>query len=91
MKQVSGLRRRAPGRSAALPAFVEPMLARPGAVPRDDDWALEVKFDAMRAQLRWDGRAIRLRSRPGRDCTSEFPELGALGEALGGDSRIGPA
>jgi bifunctional non-homologous end joining protein LigD len=59
------------------------MLARPGAVPEGDDWALEVKFDGMRAQLRWDGNSLCLRSRPGRDCTGEFPELGALADALG--------
>jgi hypothetical protein len=74
MKQVSGHGRRAPGRSDALPDL-EPMLARPGAVPRDDGWSLQVKFDGMRAQLRWDGRPIRLRSRPGRGCTSEPPPL----------------
>jgi bifunctional non-homologous end joining protein LigD len=66
-----------------MPRFIEPMLARSGAVPEGDDWALEVKFDGMRAQLRWDGRSLCLRSRPGRDCTGEFPELGALADALG--------
>jgi bifunctional non-homologous end joining protein LigD len=52
-------------------------------VPKDTDWALEVKFDGMRAQLRWDGRSLCVRSRPGRYCTGEFPELGGLAEALG--------
>jgi bifunctional non-homologous end joining protein LigD len=66
-----------------MPRFIEPMLASSGAVPEGDDWALEVKFDGIRAQLRWDGRSLSLRSRPGRDCTSEFPELGAIGGALG--------
>jgi ATP-dependent DNA ligase len=50
-----------------MPRFIEPMLARSGPVPDGDDWALEVKFDSMRAQLRWDGRVLCLRSRPGRD------------------------
>ena len=36
----------------------------------------------MRAQLRSDGRRVTVRSRPGRDCTNEFPELSALGEVL---------
>jgi bifunctional non-homologous end joining protein LigD len=66
-----------------MPRFVEPMLARSGRVPDGDDWALEVKFDGMRAQLRWDGRTLCLRSRPGRDCTAEFPELGPLARAVG--------
>jgi ATP-dependent DNA ligase len=50
------------------------MLARTGPIPVGDGWALEVKFDGMRLQLRGDGRAVCLRSRPGRDCTDEFPE-----------------
>ena len=48
-----------------------------------DGWAVEVKFDGIRLQLRRDGRAIRLRSRPGRDCTEEFPELAPIQTALG--------
>jgi len=58
-----------------LPRFVAPMLARTGPVPVGDTWALEVKFDGMRLLLRRDGCAVCLRSRPGRDCTEEFPEL----------------
>jgi bifunctional non-homologous end joining protein LigD len=54
-----------------------------GAVPEGDDWALEVKFDGMHTQLRWDGRSLCVRSRPGRDRTSEFPELGAIAYTLG--------
>ena len=38
----------------------------------------------MRAQLRYDGRRVCVRSRPGRDCTAEFPELAAIAEALAG-------
>ena len=37
----------------------------------------------MRAQLRYDGRRVCVRSRPGRDCAAEFPELAAIAEALG--------
>jgi ATP-dependent DNA ligase len=59
------------------------MLARSGRFPDGDDWALEVKFDGMRAQLRWDGRTLCLRSRRGRDCTPEFPELRPIAGALG--------
>jgi bifunctional non-homologous end joining protein LigD len=46
---------------------------------------VEVKFDRMRLQLRRDGRAVCLRSRPGRDCSEEFPELAAIAGALGHD------
>ena len=52
-------------------------------MPAGDGWAVEVKFDGMRLQLRSDGRAVCLRSRPGRDCTEEFPELAPIRSALG--------
>ena len=68
-----------------LPRFVAPMLARTGPVPVGGGWAVEVKFDGMRLQLRRDGRAVCLRSRPGRDCSEEFPELAAIAGALGHD------
>jgi bifunctional non-homologous end joining protein LigD len=54
------------------------MLARTAPMPAGDGWAFEVKFDGMRVQLRSDGRAVCLRSRPGRDCTEEFPELALI-------------
>jgi ATP-dependent DNA ligase len=66
-----------------FPRFVAPMLARTGPVPIGGGWAVEVKFDGMRLQLRRDGRAVCLRSRSGRDCTEEFPELASIRRALG--------
>lgn len=57
-----------------LPRFLSPMLASPGSVPAEAGWALEVKWDGIRAQLRFDDRRVCVRSRPGRDCTAEFPE-----------------
>jgi bifunctional non-homologous end joining protein LigD len=66
-----------------LPRFVAPMLAASGPMPVSDGWAVEVKFDGMRLQLRRDGAAVCLRSRPGRDCTEEFPELASIQSALG--------
>jgi bifunctional non-homologous end joining protein LigD len=59
------------------------MLAQTGSAPADQRWAVEVKWDGMRGQLRWDGRRLCVRSRPGRDCTDTFPELAAIGAALG--------
>jgi hypothetical protein len=47
-----------------LPRFIVPMLARTGPVPNGDGWAVEVKFDGMRLQLRRDGRAVCLRPDP---------------------------
>jgi bifunctional non-homologous end joining protein LigD len=59
------------------------MLARIGPIPGGDGWAVEVKFDGMRCQLRREGSSVCLRSRPGRDCTDEFPELAAIQSAVG--------
>jgi bifunctional non-homologous end joining protein LigD len=67
-----------------LPRFLSPMLLRAGKPPETGVWALEVKWDGMRAQVRSDGRRLCLRSRPGRDCTAEFPELEELLDALAG-------
>jgi bifunctional non-homologous end joining protein LigD len=66
-----------------LPLFVDPMLARTGPLPKSEGWAFEVKFDGRRLQLRRDGHAVCLRSRPGGNCTEEFPELAALARVLG--------
>jgi bifunctional non-homologous end joining protein LigD len=66
-----------------LPRFIAPMLARNGPVPAGNGWGVEVKFDGMRLQVRLDGRAVCLRSRPGRDCTEEFPELAPIQGTLG--------
>ena len=60
------------------------MLASAGPAPTEAGWALEVKWDGIRAQLRYDGRRVCVRSRPGRDCTAEFPELAVIAEALDG-------
>ena len=70
-----------------LPRFLEPMLLRPGlpAGARRERWSLELKWDGMRAQLRVSrSGAWCVRSRPGRDCTQQFPELNALAAALAG-------
>ena len=66
-----------------LPRFIAPMLASEGCAPSVEGWALEVKWDGIRAQVRYDGRRVCVRSRPGRDCTDEFPEVVAIGSALG--------
>ena len=59
------------------------MLLTPGPVPNGEAWALEVKWDGCRAQLRYDGRSVSLRTRNGRECSAEFPELAAIAAALG--------
>jgi bifunctional non-homologous end joining protein LigD len=69
-----------------LPRFIEPMLLQTGLPARlADDWALELKWDGLRVQLRVEAaRGWTLRSRPGRDCSAEFPELAELATALRG-------
>ena len=59
------------------------MLLSPGGVPDGDGWVLEVKWDGCRAQLRYDGRSVSLRTRNGRECSGDFPELAAIAAALG--------
>jgi hypothetical protein len=59
------------------------MLLTTGAVPEGDGWALEVKWDGCRAQLRYDGRSVSLRTRHGRECAEDFPELAEIAGVLG--------
>lgn len=67
-----------------LPQAMPPMLAKPGALPRNDgDYAYEIKWDGIRALVYVEGGRIRIESRNGRDITSQYPELRALGEQLG--------
>jgi bifunctional non-homologous end joining protein LigD len=65
------------------PTFIPPMLLTSAAVPSGDAWALGVKWDGCRGQLRYDGRSASLRTRNGRDCSTDFPELEAIAAALG--------
>lgn len=55
--------------------FIEPMLVASGPIPAGDEWALEVKWDGARAQLRSDRGAMALRSQEGRLSTDQFPEV----------------
>ncbi len=65
------------------PTFIPPMLLTSGAVPDGEAWALELKWDGCRAQLRYDGRSVSLRTRHGRECSADFPELQEIGSVLG--------
>jgi bifunctional non-homologous end joining protein LigD len=65
------------------PKFIPPMLLTPAAVPTGDGWTLELKWDGCRAQLRYDGSSISVRTRSGRECSADFPELAAIAGALG--------
>jgi bifunctional non-homologous end joining protein LigD len=66
----------------ALPAGLRPMLAMTGAVPRDlENWALEMKWDGVRALAYIEKGRVRLMSRTERDITVTYPELSRLGAA----------
>ena len=72
-----------------IPDFVEPMLARPSALPADEsDWAFEVKWDGVRAIAHSQPGRIRLLSRNGNDVTGAYPELRALNRALSSHAAI---
>ena len=67
-----------------LPGVLTPMLARSDTeLPPDDGrWALEMKWDGVRALAYCDGGRVRLVSRTGQDVTATYPELRGLGTAL---------
>ena len=68
-----------------LPAALRPMLAISGSVmPRDSqNWALEMKWDGVRALAFIENGRVRLMSRTERDITVAYPELAGLGHATG--------
>lgn len=80
----SAPRARARGVKLSMPGDLSPMLAVGSGLPPDDGkWAYEYKWDGVRALCYWDGRSLRLRSRNNLDMTVQYPELQALGPAIG--------
>jgi len=73
------------GVNETMPGPVRPMFARPDVLPPDDGaWALEMKWDGVRALACLDGQRTRLVSRGGQDITATYPELAGLAGALPG-------
>src|SRR5690348_16279750 len=67
-----------------MPRSIAPMLALLSDLPADpDNYSFEYKWDGVRAIAFWDGARLRLQSRNLLDVTSNYPELAALGRALG--------
>ncbi|HUB22208.1 MAG TPA: non-homologous end-joining DNA ligase [Streptosporangiaceae bacterium] len=65
-----------------LPGSLRPMLALTGVMPRDpENWALEMKWDGVRALAYIEKGKVRLMSRTERDITVTYPELSRLGTA----------
>ncbi|MEV5986706.1 non-homologous end-joining DNA ligase [Streptomyces sp. NPDC052051] len=67
--------------------LIAPMLATPGALPpagQDERWAYETKQDGQRVVVYLPGDGtVELRARSGEVITNAYPELHALGGALG--------
>ncbi|MEJ7891963.1 MAG: non-homologous end-joining DNA ligase [Solirubrobacteraceae bacterium] len=73
----------------AMPQTLEPMAARAGGLPADQDgWAFEVKWDGVRALGFSSGGRLKLLSRSGRDITAQYPEVRGLAELLGSREAI---
>ena len=67
-----------------MPERIAPMLAKNGKLPRDDDaYGYEVKWDGVRAVAHVDAGHLTLTGRSGTDFTPRYPEVRAMGDALG--------
>jgi bifunctional non-homologous end joining protein LigD len=65
-------------KSAALPAFVEPELAKSvDRPPTSAGWGHEIKFDGYRLQLRVEDHKAVLKTRKGLDWMAKFREIAA--------------
>jgi bifunctional non-homologous end joining protein LigD len=72
-----------------MPPAIYPMLATPADRPFDDpDWLFEIKWDGYRAVAFLEKGRMRLLSRNQNDFTAQFPEIGALLEAVKADTAI---
>ena len=69
-----------------MPEAIAPMFARLGELPperEDASWGYEVKWDGVRAVAHADAGHLTLTGRNGTDFTPRYPELRAMGNALG--------
>ena len=68
-----------------MPERIEPMLAKLVRKPPtpDDAWGFEFKWDGIRAEAYVEGGRVRLLSRSGENVTARYPEVHAMGRALG--------
>jgi DNA ligase D-like protein (predicted ligase) len=63
-----------------LPAFIEPMLARPGDAFDSDEHLFEIKWDGTRALAFIEGGGWRLLNRRRVEMAGRYPELSCLGK-----------
>jgi len=72
-----------------MPESVVPMLARPARLPASDaGWAVEVKWDGVRAIAYCQPGRLRLESRNLRDVTAQYPEVRRLSRQLGARDAV---
>jgi len=72
-----------------LPERIEPMKATLAKLPSADErWAYEIKWDGVRAIAYCEPGHVRLESRNLREITGQYPEVGRIREAIGGESVI---
>ncbi|WP_188194947.1 non-homologous end-joining DNA ligase [Nonomuraea sp. SYSU D8015] len=72
-----------------LPAYA-PMLAQLGTLSsvQGPDWAVEMKWDGVRALAYLENGAVRLMSRNGKNITPAYPELQLMAGATGGRPAV---
>jgi bifunctional non-homologous end joining protein LigD len=73
---------------AEPPGLIPPMLATLGPMPSGPGWALELKWDGVRAVTYVDHGTVRVVSRNNLDVTGHYPELAVLGSLLRGQVTI---
>ncbi len=72
-----------------MPRKIVPMMARPGALPPDDEqWGYEIKWDGVRAIAYATPGELRLESRNLNDISDSYPELARLARPLGSRSAV---
>jgi len=72
-----------------FPENVVPMLARLSTLPRDaDEWAVEVKWDGVRALAYCQPGRVHLQTRNLNDVTAQYPEVKRLTRALGSHDAV---
>jgi bifunctional non-homologous end joining protein LigD len=72
-----------------FPENVVPMLARLSRLPRDDDgWAVEVKWDGIRAIAYCRPGRVELQTRNLNDVSSQYPEVKRISRALGAHDAV---
>jgi bifunctional non-homologous end joining protein LigD len=72
-----------------FPENVVPMLAKLSQLPRDDaEWAVEVKWDGIRAIAYCQPGRVQLQTRNLNDVTVQYPEVRRISRALGAHDAV---